>query len=259
MGDIYKERRMKTKCYTYIGVILASCVLLNGCGTTSKNSDPFEKTNRKFYAFNDAIDKKFVQPVAETYVKITPGIFRDGVTNFFDNLGYINTISNDILQGKINYAAQDSARFILNSTIGLGGLFDPATKVGLEKRSEDLGQTLAVWGASEGSYLMLPLMGPSSGRDITSPVMSMATNPLTYIASVVTIPVGFLKAVNSRANLLDATRMRDQAALDPYTFVREAWRQKRNYDIFDGNPPTEDDNFDRILDGESDIGILKVY
>ena len=174
-------------------------------------------------------------------------------------MGYINTISNDILQGKINYAAQDSARFILNSTIGLGGLFDPATKVGLEKRSEDLGQTLAVWGASEGSYLMLPLMGPSSGRDITSPAMSMATNPLTYIASVVTIPVGFLKAVNSRANLLDATRMRDQAALDPYTFVREAWRQKRNYDIFDGNPPTEDDNFDQILDGESDIGILKVY
>ena len=102
-------------------------------------------------------------------------------------------------------------------------------------------------------------MGPSSGRDITSPVMSMATNPLTYIASVVTIPVGFLKAVNSRANLLDATRMRDQAALDPYTFVREAWRQKRNYDIFDGNPPTEDDNFDQILDGESDIGVLKVY
>ena len=122
-----------------------------------------------------------------------------------------------------------------------------------------LGQTLAVWGASEGSYLMLPLMGPSSGRDITSPAMSMATNPLTYIASVVTIPVGFLKAVNSRANLLDATRMRDQAALDPYTFVREAWRQKRNYDIFDGNPPTEDDNFDQILDGESDIGVLKVY
>ena len=102
-------------------------------------------------------------------------------------------------------------------------------------------------------------MGPSSGRDITSPAMSMATNPLTYIASVFTIPVGFLKAVNSRANLLDATRMRDQAALDPYTFVREAWRQKRNYDIFDGNPPTEDDNFDQILDGESDIGVLKVY
>ena len=259
MGVINRERKMKTKFYTYIGIVLASCVFLNGCGTTGKNSDPFEKTNRKFYAFNDAIDKKFVEPVAKTYVKITPDIFRDGVTNFFDNLGYVNTISNDLLQGKINYAARDSARFILNSTFGIGGLFDPASKIGLEKRSEDLGQTLAVWGASEGSYLMVPLLGPSSGRDITSPVMSMATNPMTYIASVFTIPIGFLKAVNSRANLLDATRMRDQAALDPYTFVREAWRQKRNYDIFDGNPPMEDDNFDQILDGETDMGVLKVY
>ena len=250
---------MKSKSCTYVSLIIACCILLSGCGTANNKSDPFEKTNRKFYAFNDAIDKKFVQPVAEVYVKVTPDIFRDGVTNFFDNLGYINTISNDLLQGKVKYFAQDSARFVLNSTIGIGGILDPATKLGLEKRSEDLGQTLAVWGASEGSYLMLPLMGPSSGRDITSPAMSMATNPLTYIASVVTIPVGFLKAVNSRANLLDATRMRDQAALDPYTFVREAWRQKRNYDIFDGNPPTEDDNFDQILDGESDIGVLKVY
>ncbi len=250
---------MKRKFYTYFGIVFFSCGLLSGCGTTGNNSDPFEKTNRKFYAFNDAIDKKIVQPVAETYVKVTPNIFRDGMTNFFDNLGYINTISNDLLQGKISYAAQDSARFIVNSTIGLGGLFDPATKFGLQKRSEDLGQTLAVWGASEGSYLMVPLIGPSSGRDITSPVMTIATNPMTYVASIFTIPIGFLKAVNTRANLLDATRMRDQAAIDPYTFVREAWRQKRNYDIFDGNPPTEQDNFDEILEGETDIGVLKVY
>ena len=108
---------------------------------------------------------------------------------------------------------------------------------------------------------MLPLLGPSSTRDITSPLMGMATNPMTYLASVVTIPVGIISAVNTRANLLDATRMRDQAAIDPYTFVREAWRQQRTYDIHDGNPPeTEGDEFDEFLNIENEAtGILKVY
>tara|TARA_Y100001970_G_C14154659_1_gene814814 strand:- start:267 stop:1028 length:762 start_codon:yes stop_codon:yes gene_type:complete len=253
---------MKRNIFT---IVLISLVLLgiNGCSSNAakNNNDPAENLNRKFYTLNDTLDKKFVEPVAKVYVNVAPEPVRDRMTNFFDNLTYVNTISNDLLQGKLSLFAKDSARFIINSTVGIGGLFDPASSMGLERRNEDLGQTLAVWGASEGSYIMLPLLGPSSTRDVTSPLMGMATNPMTYLASVVTIPVGIFSAINTRANLLDATRMRDQAAIDPYTFVREAWRQQRTYDIHDGNPPeTEGDEFDEFLNIESEAtGILKVY
>ena len=253
---------MKRNIFT---IVLISLVLIGitGCSSNAAktNNDPAENLNRKFYAINDTLDKKFVEPVAKVYVDLAPKPVRTGVTNFFDNLTYVNTISNDLLQGKLSLFAKDSARFLINSTVGIGGLFDPASKMGLESRKEDLGQTLAVWGASEGSYIMLPFLGPSSTRDVTSPLMGMATNPVTYLASVVTIPVGIVSAINTRANLLDATRMRDQAAIDPYTFVREAWRQQRNYDIYDGSPPeTEGDDFDEFLNIESEAtGILKVY
>ena len=261
LKEVGRNRNMKRNIFLHalMGLILIGT---SGCASNvAKNdNDPAEKLNRKFYAINDTLDKKFVEPVAKVYVDIAPDPVRDGVTNFFDNLTYLNTISNDLLQGKFSLFAKDSARFVINSTIGLGGLMDPASKMGLKNRNEDLGQTLAVWGAKEGAYIMLPFLGPSSTRDVTSPVMGMATNPMTYLAAVVTIPVGIVNAINSRANLLDATRMRDQAAIDPYTFVREAWRQQRNYDIHDGDPPDNEDNFDELLDIESEAtGILKVY
>ena len=129
--------------------------------------------------------------------------------------------------------------------------------MGLKRKSEDLGQTFGKWGAKEGAYLMLPLLGPSSVRDATSPVMSLLLNPLTYITSVVTIPAGVVSAVNTRANLLDASRIRDQAALDPYTFVREAWRQQREYDIYDGNPPG--DGYDEYIEDQGHGAVLRVY
>ena len=244
--------------------IFLSLILIIGSGCASNvaknNNDPAEKLNRKFYALNDSLDKHFVEPVAKVYANVTPSPIREGVTNFFENLTYINTISNDLLQGKFALFAKDTARFIINSTVGLGGLLDPASKMGFEHRDEDLGQTLGVWGANDGAYVMLPFLGPSSARDVTSPLMGMASNPMTYLASIVAIPVGIVNAINTRANLLDATRMRDQAALDPYTFVREAWRQQRTYDIHDGNPPQSEDNFDELLDIKSEAtGILKVY
>jgi phospholipid-binding lipoprotein MlaA len=179
------------------------------------------------------------------------------VTNFFDNVSYLNVIGNDLLQGKLARVAQDSGRFVVNSTIGIGGLFDPATSMGLTQHNEDLGQTFGTWGAKEGAYLMLPLLGPSSYRDLGSPLMGMLLNPLTYLSAIVTIPVGVANAVNTRANLLDATRIRDQAALDPYTFVREAWRQQREYEIYDGNPPG--DGFEEFIEGEGDAAVLRVY
>lgn len=241
---------------------LAACLallVLAGCASTDSADagDPHESLNRKFYAFNDTIDRNVLQPVARTYADYTPDPVRDGVTNFFDNVSYLNTIANDLLQGKFGDFLSDSGRFVVNSTVGIGGLFDPATSMGLEQHNEDLGQTFGVWGAEEGAYLMLPFMGPSSYRDVGSPVMAIFLNPLTYLSAVVTIPVNVVNAVNARANLLDATRIRDQAALDPYTFVREAWRQQREYEIYDGNPPG--DGFEEYIEGEGDAAILRVY
>ncbi len=233
---------------------------LAGCASTEaakSNGDPYENVNRKVYSFNDKLDKNFFEPVAKKYAQYTPSPVRSGITNFFDNTGYLNTIANDLLQGKISQTAHDSGRFLVNSTIGIGGLFDPATSMGLKQNNEDLGQTFGKWGAKEGTYLMLPLMGPSSTRDVTSPVMSLLLNPLTYFASVVTIPAGVVSVVNSRANLLDASRIRDQAALDPYTFVREAWRQQREYDIYDGNPPG--DGYEDYIEDQDAGAVLRVY
>jgi phospholipid-binding lipoprotein MlaA len=238
---------------------ILSLALIAGCASTggTDNGDPHEGINRKFYNFNDTLDKAILEPVAKSYADHTPGPVRDSVTNFFDNVGYLNTIANDLLQGKGEHLLSDTGRFVVNSTIGVGGLFDPATSMGLEQRSEDLGQTFGTWGANEGAYLVLPLMGPSSYRDVGSPVMGILLNPLTYLTPVVTIPAGAVNAINARANLLDASRIRDQAALDAYTFVREAWRQQREYEIYDGNPPG--DGFEEYIEGEGDAAILRVY
>jgi phospholipid-binding lipoprotein MlaA len=227
-----------------------------GCASTP-NDDPYESTNRKIYNFNDAIDRNVLQPVARSYVSVTPAPVRNGLTNFFDNVNYLNVITNDVLQGKPGQFFSDLARFIVNSTLGLGGLFDPAKGMGLTAHNEDLGQTFGVWGAGEGAYLNLPLGGPSSFRDAPGFVSSILLNPLTYLNPIVNIPLAVVNAVNIRANLLEATNIRDQAALDPYTFVREAYRQQREFKIYDGNPPG--DGFDDYLEGEGDSAILKIY
>ncbi len=232
---------------------------LTGCSSTATtdSGDPHEALNRKFYAFNDTLDRNILEPVARTYANVTPDPVRKGVSNFVDNVTYLNTIANQLLQGKVDRFFSDSGRFIVNSTVGIGGLFDPATSLGLVEHNEDLGQTFGVWGAGEGAYLTLPLLGPSSYRDLPSPAMGILLNPLTYLSPVVTFPVGALAAVNTRANLLDASRIRDQAALDPYTFVREAWRQQREYEIYDGNPPG--DGFEDFIESDGDGTILRVY
>lgn len=251
-----------TRTCPLVLALMASLMFLTGCASTgtNENGDPHESLNRKFYNFNDAVDKNFLEPVAKGYVKITPDPVREGVTNFFDNVSYLNTIANDLFQGKVGQFFQDSGRFVVNSTVGIGGLFDPATSMGMPQNNEDLGQTFGTWGAGEGAYLTLPLMGPSSYRDLPSPIMAIALNPLTYLSAVVTLPAGVVSAVNTRANLLDASRIRDQAALDPYTFVREAWRQRREFEIYDGNPPG--DGFEEYIEGEGtgdEAAILRVY
>ena len=244
-----------------IGLVLVT-VCLSGCVTTPETdpTDPLENVNRSFYQFNDGLDRHFIKPVAQTYKDVTPTLFRTSVTNFFDNLSYLNVILNDFLQGKLGQFLQDSSRFVLNSTIGIGGLFDPATDLGLIPHDEDLGQTFGVWGAGEGAYLVLPLLGPDTMRDVPDRASSMFLNPLFYISSTITIPLSALNIINTRANYLEATRFVEEAALDPYSFTREAYRQRREYLIHDGHPPTSE--FDEFIEDEGepeDPGVLKVF
>lgn len=233
-------------------ILLVAVSSLYGCATTGTNGanyvtpDPYEHMNRIFYSVNDKLDRTIMQPVARTYVEVTPGIIRTGVTNFFDNLHYPNVILNTFLQGKLKQGMQDTSRFIFNSTLGVGGILDIATGIGLPKHNEDLGQTLAVWGFKSGPYLYIPLIkGPSTVRDTTDMATSTLLDPITYLSSIVLWPVEALNVINKRANLLKDTSLRDEAAVDPYSFTREAYLQRRKYLIYDGKLPNDsiDDMF----------------
>ncbi len=237
----------------------------SGCASTQSkgaeaNNDKLEPVNRVFFNLNETLDKFLLKPVAEPYAKYTPAIYRSGVTNFFDNLTYLNVILNSFLQGKFKQGLSDVARFIINSTIGIAGLNDIATSMGLERHNEDLGQTLAVWGAGLGSYLYIPLQGPDTVRNVPNIATSTLLNPLTYITSVILFPISALNIINTRANLLEATNIRDEAAIESYTFTREAYLQQRENLIYGGNPPIEgyDDIFDDFGDGDSDGATLSI-
>lgn len=241
--------------------LLAALAFAGGCASQAPKGagdpDPLEPANRAFYGFNEGLDRALVKPIAEAYEKITPAPARTAVTNFFDNLLYLNVIVNSFLQGKVNQGVSDTGRFIVNSTLGLGGLFDVATGMGLPAHNEDFGQTLAKWGVSQGPYVYLPIKGPNSGRDLPDIATSMLLNPLTYISGGVLIPIQALRIISLRANLLDETRIRDEAAVDPYSFTREAYLQRREYLIYDGNPPSQgyEDIFDEESDADSQLKI----
>jgi phospholipid-binding lipoprotein MlaA len=186
------------------------------------------------------VDRAALKPVAEGYRRITPRWMRIGIGNFLGNLEYPATMVNQFLQGKPKEGLRDTGRFLLNSTLGVAGLFDIATAVGLEANDEDLGQTLAVWGVGSGPFVNLPLFGPSSLRDAPTRVVDFFLDPLTYIDPAWEVVWGkrALDVVHSRAELLqlDGTLQR---TYDPYAFIRDAWIQQREFAIFDGNPPPE--------------------
>lgn len=239
--------------------------LASGCATTQSkdaevNNDRLEPINRVSFDFNETLDQYLLKPIAEPYAKYTPEIYRAGITNFFDNLTYLNVVLNSFLQGKFEQGLSDATRFIVNSTIGIMGLNDIATSMGLEKHNEDLGQTLAVWGVGRGSYFYIPLQGPDTVRNVPNIATSTLLNPLFYITSAILFPVSALSIINTRANLLEASDLRDEAAIEPYTFTREAYLQQRENLIYDGNPPLEgyDDIFDDFEDGYSDSATLTI-
>jgi phospholipid-binding lipoprotein MlaA len=240
--------------------IAAGCATTQTPDSTVGNIDTIEPANRVFFDVNETLDKHLMKPIAEAYVDMTPKVVRTGVTNFFDNLTYLNVILNDFLQGKFTQGVNDSLRFVFNSTLGIGGIFDVATNdMRLAKNEEDFGQTLATWGVDEGSYLYIPLMGPNTVRDVTDKVPSTFLNPFFYVTSTVLFPISALDAINKRANLLEASNIRDEAAIDSYAFTREAYLQQRDFLIYDGNPPLSgyDDIFSDAEDEESG-GVLVI-
>ena len=224
--------------------ISAVALLLGGCATTRDNPDPWEGLNRKTYAFNDALDRTVMKPVAQGYVKVVPAFAREGVNNFFGNLEDIGTGLNNLLQGKPRDGASDLGRVVVNSVFGVFGLWDVATPLGLEKHYEDFGQTLGVWGVQSGPYLVLPLLGPSSARDGPARIADPSWFYSEYV-NPESLYWGLwgLDKVRERANLFQAEGVLQEAALDKYSFIRDAWLQRRRSQVYDGNPPRpkEDD------------------
>lgn len=210
--------------------------------TTAKlNGDPYERLNKKLFSFNDGLDRYLLAPVSRGYDKVTPGPVGRGVTNFFNNLGEPRVVLNGALQGKLGQAVSDSVRFLVNTTLGIGGLFDVARHFGIKRHKEDFGQTLAVWGMKRSAYFVIPILGPSSVRDGIGEMVDFFTYPLLYYHDAgVRNWLYVLQLVNRRANLLSATDVLSEAAGDyRYEFVREAYWQNRKNEIYNGNPPLE--------------------
>lgn len=225
-------------------ILLFAGLLLTGCATLPAGKpdprDPWERFNRASFKFNDALDRGIARPVAKAYVKVTPRVMRTGISNVFSNLNTVPTVINDVFQGKFRQAGRDSTRFLLNSTLGLAGLFDPATSAGFENNDEDFGQTLGKWGVESGPYVMLPFLGPSTVRDTFGRGIDQFTEPVNYLEDDSTryIIRGF-DLVDQRASLLDLDEQLNRS-YDRYAFVRNAWLQRREYKVKDGN--VEDDS-----------------
>jgi phospholipid-binding lipoprotein MlaA len=213
------------------GVLLAAAFGLSGCATgpTAKPGDPLEPMNREIFKFNDAADKYVARPIATGYVKVTPAPIRTAISSFFSNIGDIGNFANNLLQLKITDASEDLMRLAINSTFGIGGLIDWATAAGLPKHNQDFGLTLGHYGVPSGPYLVLPLLGPSSVRDSTSWIASYPLSPGTYLSTEASVSMFVVQFVSARADLLGATDILSQAALDKYAFVRDAYTQRRQY------------------------------
>ena len=239
---------------------LLSCLLLllAGCASVPSGKpdprDPWEGFNRSVFKFNDTLDRAFAKPVAKGYVKITPRVIRTGVSNFFSNLDTVPTIVNDALQGKFRQVGHDSARFLLNSTLGLGGLFDPASAAGLEYNEEDLGQTLGTWGVKSGPYLMLPVLGPSSVRDAFARAADTYIEPVYYLGDESTrYIIRGVDLLDGRASLLELDAQLERS-YDKYAFIRNAWIQRREYQVKDGDVEDQSLELEEEFKDEPDAG-----
>ena len=234
---------------------------MSGCSTIStENSDPFEKTNRNIFAFNKTVDKIFLKPIAKGYQAVVPEQVNINISNFFSNINDITVIANELLQFKFKQAASDSGRFLLNSTFGLLGLIDLASRFDIPKHYEDFGQTLGYWGIGSGPYVVLPFLGPSSGRDTVGLGIDVFLDPRFYYTGK---PMGMtsthaswsselINKIDVRADLFEAEKALQKAAMDEYAYLRNAYLARRNYLVYDGNPPLEDELEDDFFDDDEE-------
>ena len=223
-----------------VAVLLLSLAL--SVPSFANTADPYEKFNRKVFVFNEVLDKWLVKPSAKVYQWVTPSIVDRGVTNFFDNIGEVANAVNGGLQGDLHQSGNSLGRLMINSTIGIGGLFDVASDWGIESRNEDFGQTLAVWGVGDGPYLVMPLFGGRYLRDAIAIVPDAYISPLDHIDDTrTTNSLWALKLLDKRADLLDAERL---VSGDRYTFIREIYLQQRQSSIANGQLEDDfDDDF----------------
>jgi phospholipid-binding lipoprotein MlaA len=223
-------------------VLLALAILAGGCASVQNPDprDPLESMNRAVYKFNDGFDRAIAKPVATAYKDVLPNPVRNGVRNFFSNIADLFIGVNNLLQGKPEEALTDWMRFAVNTTFGVVGIADWATDMGLEKHDEDFGQTFGRWGAGSGPYIVLPFLGPSDARDSVGTVFDLHFDPVGnhYPVDERNTAIA-LRLTSQRADLLDAGRLLEQAALDKYLFLRDAYLQRRRSLIYDGRPPRE--------------------
>ncbi|MBD8049450.1 MlaA family lipoprotein [Limnohabitans radicicola] len=213
--------------------------------------DPWEAMNRRIYAFNDVVDTAVVRPVAQVYDKVLPKFARTGVHNFLGNLSDVWSMANSALQLKGQATAETLMRVSVNSVFGMAGVLDIATEMGIEKRKEDFGQTLGYWGVPSGPYVVLPILGPSTLRDGLALPLDFKGDPSQNVRDTATrSTLTVLRVTDLRASLLKTVDTVKAASLDPYSFVRDAYLQKRENDIYDGNPPSDFDYNDPELSGK---------
>jgi phospholipid-binding lipoprotein MlaA len=224
-------------------VLALFAATMAGCASTAKNPrDPFESFNRAMFSVNEKLDI-MVKPVAQGYDAVVPGPVRTGVGNFFGNVADVWTAINNLLQGKITEGATDVGRVLVNSTVGVAGLFDVASDLGLEKHSEDFGQTLGKWGVGTGPYLYWPFLGPKNLRDTLGFAVDISVDPIRRLHDApVRNTLMSARVVDARASLLPAEKIIDEAAFDKYGYMRNAYFQIRRNDVYDGNPPPLDED-----------------
>lgn len=235
-----RSARARTAGVMLAGVLMTGCASLSPNATEGQKADPFEGWNRQVYAFNEGVDNAVLKPVAETYRDLLPQRVRTGVSNVLGNINDVWSAANQVLQGKFQLGVEMGMRVLTNTVFGLGGLLDPASEMGLTRRSEDFGQTLGVWGLGNGPYLVLPLLGPSTLRDTGGLVLDREFAPAELPdTSGAQAAVTVLEVVNLRASLLSTTDLLDRVALDKYSFTRDAYLSRRRDQVFDGAPPMD--------------------
>lgn len=224
-------------------VILAGVMTLSGCASfrTAAPGDPIEPINRGIYSFNSTFDHYLLKPIAKGYDAVVPSLVKTGVSNVFQNMSDAQSLVSDALQLKGTKFGDDLGRVMLNTTFGIGGMFDLATQLGIERGNEDIGQTLGYWGIGAGPYLVIPFLGPSSLRDAVGRFGDSKVNPLSYVSSVpVRNSLTGLGVVDARVGLFPAEDLLNQASLDKYTFLRSAYLQRRQSLVLDGKRPKDE-------------------